>query len=162
MTKPSIPNSESVVLKVGEELAEKFNKHISLSPAVIARAEAKAEEFKVTLVEGLRNDILQAQNFYKAYLIDSNAENLIQLKRLVLSLKSNAGMADYVVVTETASLLFELFDDGYNMANQKVKNSILLYLQTIADMLTKKVNTDNSDEVQRLLQHFRELNRQLR
>ena len=154
--------TEAVVLTVGKELAEKFQKHIHLSTETVARANEKAQELKILLGEGLLADLQQAERHYQSYLSSAKAEDLLQVKRLILSLKSNAGMADQLIVTELAALLFELFDDGYDMSSVKVRESIRLYLATLKDILMQKISTDIPEEVNHLLEHFRELNRQIR
>jgi chemotaxis protein histidine kinase CheA len=159
---PSVSSSEAVIFTTGQEVAEKFRTQIHLTADVIARATRHAKEYKSVFTEGLYEDIQKAQKHFAAYQETQNKEDLLQVKRLVLALKSNAGMADRLIVTEMSCLLFELFDDGYDMQSSKVQDSVVLYLQTIGDMLARRLNVDVPTEVHRLLDHFRELNHQIR
>jgi hypothetical protein len=166
MTLESSPSkahqAEAVIITTGQEVADKFRKHIHLTADVIARATQHVETYKILLSEGLYEDIQKAELHFTAYQAEHDAQDLVQVKRLVLALKSNAGMADRLIVTEMSSLLFELFDDGYDMDSSRVQNSVLLYLQTIGDLLARRLNVDVPEEIHRLLEHFRELNHQIR
>ncbi len=161
MTKSSSA-SEMVTLTVGQELAEKFHKHISFDEEVIGRATRQAEKFKATLSEGLLADSRKATTCFDEYQRSGGPEPLLEAKRLVLALKSNAGMADQPMVTEMAALLFELLDDGYDVTASKVKDSIVLYLRTIREMLENRAEPHTAEENDRLLTRFRELNQHLR
>jgi hypothetical protein len=155
-------NHEAVVLKTGAELAEKFHQQISMTEQTIERAKQHFEVRKGDFETGLHGDIRQAQQQYHQYRNHADPSTLAELKRLVLAIKSNAGMVDKLVITELASLLFELLDDGFDTVNTRVRDSIGLYLQTLEELMDGVIIATEPEQIDTLVARFRTLNQKIR
>lgn len=154
--------SEAVIFVTGVDVAEKYHREATVNEKTIAQTKSKFEAHKKDLETSVLDDIRKAHTQFQLFVDHrDDEETYTSLKRLVLGIKSNAGMADFPVATEIASLLFELFDDDYDLNKDKVINSVALYLETLEELVTRELSPETEEERVRLIEHFERLNHQI-
>ncbi len=154
--------AEAIIFTTGVEISEKFRKYATINDTTIAQANKQFQKRKGEFETSLLQDIHSTQQYFSQYCIAYSSEMLTRVKRLVLGIKSGAGMAEHTVISEIATLLFELFDDGYDMQNSKVLESVSLYLNTMEDLMTGQLTPVNQAEIDILVGHFSKLNSEIR
>ncbi len=162
MPQSNAHSQEYAIIKTGQETAEKFRKTIHLDKTVIQIANDRMVTHQKEIAAGLDDIVQELCSLLDRYMEETNDNLKVATRRLLLSIKAQAGMTDQQGISMVANLLFELFDDGYDLRNHKVRSSIKLYQQTLLDMARGRLVVDTPSAVTELQEQLYTLNQRIR
>lgn len=147
------------VLKVGKDTANKFQKQINITNNKVIQIQEILESQKQEYQERILSEIFEAKKLLDNIRSEPNSEyNKTALCRIILAIKSNAGMFDMELISDICSLCFDIFDENYPLDSKKVQDGIELYLDTLVSLLNGRVEVSSRKETMRLISEFQNLN----